>query len=149
LSKLYEKIQNDLKQAMLARDEQKLSSLRLLKSAIKNFEIELKGKPVLDENVQTIIQKQIKQRHDSIREYEKAGRAELADKERKEAVFFESLLPAQMSDADLADVIQKVIRENGMSSKKDFGKAMKTIQELIQGKADNRRISEGLNKVLQ
>ena len=149
MSQLAQKIQDDIKTAMLAKDAAKLEPLRMLKSAVKNLEIANPGKPLTDEAVFQVIQKQIKQRQDSIAEFEKAGRAELAVKEKSELAVLKTYLPAELSDAELQKVIDDVLKANAISSKKEFGKAMKLVQEKTAGKADNKRVSETLNRILQ
>lgn len=149
MSQLAQKIQDDIKTAMLAKDAARLDPLRMLKSAIKNLEIATPGKPLTDEAVFQVIQKQIKQRQDSISEFEKAGRAELAVKEKSELAILKTYLPAELSEAELQKVIDDVLKANSISSKKEFGKAMKLVQEKTAGKADNKRVSETLNRILQ
>lgn len=149
MSQLAQKIQDDIKAAMIAKDAEKLDPLRMLKSAVKNLEIANPGKPLTDEQVFQVIQKQIKQRQDSISEFEKAGRAELAVKEKSELAVLKTYLPAELSDTELQAVIDEVLKAHSLSSKKEFGKAMKLVQEKTAGKADNRRVSETLNRILQ
>ena len=149
MSQLAQKIQDDIKAAMIARDAARLEPLRMLKSAVKNLEIANPGKPMTDEAVFQVIQKQIKQRQDAITEYEKAGRPELADKEKSELTVLKTYLPAELSDAELQAVIGGVLASNAITSKKEFGKAMKLVQEKTAGKADNKRVSDHLNRILQ
>ncbi|MBP9732872.1 MAG: GatB/YqeY domain-containing protein [Candidatus Omnitrophica bacterium] len=149
MSQLAQKIQDDIKAAMMARDAGKLDALRMLKSAVKNLEIANPGKPMTDEAVFQVIQKQLKQRQDAITEYEKAGRPELALKEKAEVQILSAYLPAMLSETELQAVIDDVLKSNALTSKKEFGKAMKLVQEKTAGKADNKRISETLNRILQ
>jgi len=149
VSKLFEQIQNDLKDAMKAKDDVKLSALRMLKSAVKNLEIDNPGKPLSDEQVLGIVRKQVKQREEAALEFEKGARKELADKERAEAGVLSGYLPKQISDEELAAIAGPVLEENGIQAKKDFGRAMKLLQEAVSGGADNKRISQYLNGVLQ
>jgi uncharacterized protein YqeY len=149
MSQLAQKIQDDIKAAMIAKDAGKLDALRMLKSAVKNLEIANPGKPMTDEAVFLVIQKQIKQRQDAISEYEKAGRPELAVKEKLELDILSAYLPKALSEQELQTIIDDVLKSNALSSKKEFGKAMKLVQEKTAGKADNKRISETLNRILQ
>ncbi len=149
MSQLAQKIQDDIKAAMIAKDAGKLDALRMLKSAVKNLEIANPGKPMTDEAVFLVIQKQIKQRQDAITEYEKAGRPELAVKEKLELDILSTYLPKALSESELQAIIDDVLKSNALSSKKEFGKAMKLVQEKTAGKADNKRISETLNRILQ
>ncbi len=149
MSQLAQKIQDDIKAAMIAKDAGKLDALRMLKSAVKNLEIANPGKPMTDEAVFLVIQKQIKQRQDAITEYEKAARPELAVKEKLELDILSTYLPKALSESELQAIIDDVLKSNALSSKKEFGKAMKLVQEKTAGKADNKRISETLNRILQ
>ncbi len=146
---MMQKIDQDLKAAMIAKDETKLSTLRFLKSAIKYSAIEKKVDVLADADIQQVIQKQVKQRKESIDQFEKNSRADLAEKEIAEARILESYLPKQMSDAELAAAVAAEVAAQGASSKKDFGRMMKHMGEKLQGQADSRRISEALGKLLQ
>ncbi len=145
---LTQKIIDDLKQAMLAKNAAKTSTLRMLKSAVMNAEINKKGAELTDADIQTVIQKQINQRKESLEQYTKGNRPELAAAEKAEIVILESYLPAQMSEAELEKLLREIVTKNGVSDKKDFGKAMKIAQDALHGRADNKRISAVLNKVL-
>ncbi len=145
---LQEKIDQDLKQAMISRDETKLSTLRFLKSALKYSAIDKKAETLTDADIQQIIQKQIKQRKESIDQFVKGGRKELADKEIRESEILESYLPKQLSDVELNDLIGKEVAAAGATSKKDFGKMMKLLTEKLSGSADAKRVSEALGKIL-
>lgn len=146
---LQEKIDQDLKASMIAKDENKTSVLRFLKSALKYNAIEKKVDALGDADVYQIINKQIKQRRESIDQFAKANRADLAGKEAAEVKVLETYLPHQLSDAELGDAVRAAVTESGASSKKDFGKAMKLLTEKLAGKADSKRISETLGKILQ
>ena len=145
---LVTKIEEDLKNAMIARDEIKLSVVRLLKSAFKYTAIEKKVAVISDADAQAVIQRQIKQRRESIEQFKNGGRAELADKESKEAAILESYLPQQMPDTELGALVQAEIKTQNAISKKDFGRMMKILTEKLAGRADSRRISEVLGKHL-
>ena len=146
---LYEKIDKDLKAAMIARDETRTSTLRFLKSALKYTAIEKKVETLSDAEVFQIINKQIKQRRESIEQFSKNDRAELAQKETAEAAVLETYLPKQLNDGEIADAVAAAIKETGASSKKDFGRVMKVLTEKLAGRADARKISEQLSKILQ
>lgn len=145
---LQQRIDEDIKKAMVAKDQQRLDALRLLKSAIKYAAIEKPGQTQTDADVMQVIQKQIKQRRESIQQFKEGGRPELASKEEVEVVVLESYLPKQISDAELGAVVQAVLKELGASTKKDFGRAMKACSDRLAGGADNKRISEALGKLL-
>ncbi len=142
------KIDQDVKAAMIARDEVKLSTLRFLKSALKYAAIEKKIPQLADPDVMQVIQKQIKQRRESIDQFSKGGRAELAAKETKELAILESYLPKQISDKELEVIVVAAAKEAGAVSKKDFGRIMKLLQERLAGQADARKISEILGRIL-
>jgi len=148
VSELSNQINEDVKSAMLAKEAVKLNALRQLKSAIKRFEVDNPGQDLTDEKVMSLIAKQIKQRHESIEQFEKANRSDLVDIEKAELETLESYLPKQVGDEELQSIVQSVVSENQLASKRDFGKAMKLIQEKLKGQADNRRISAELNKLL-
>jgi uncharacterized protein YqeY len=136
---LREKINEATKEAMKSGDKLKLSTLRLMNSAVKNGDIEARtaGKPPLsDEDLLGIFQKQIKQRTESIELYEKGGRAELAKQERDEIEVIKGFLPQQMSDAEVKAAIAAIIQETGAASVKDMGKVMAALKERYAGKMD-------------
>ena len=145
---LMQQIDQDLKQAMIAKDEAKLSTLRMLKSAFKYLAIEKRVEVLTDADARQVIQKQIKQRRESIEQFSAGGRKELADKELKEVVVLETYLPKQLSDADLSKIVAEETQKAGATTKKDFGRAMKALTEKLAGQADSKRISEFLGKIL-
>ncbi len=145
---LQQKIDQDIKQGMISKDETKVSTLRFLKSALKYVAIEKKVEQLSDLEIQQIIQKQIKQRRESIDQFTKAGRQELAGKEEQEVKILESYLPKQLTDAELEAFVTSRLKEAGATSKKDFGRMMKLVNEKLGGQAEPKRVSEILGKVL-
>jgi uncharacterized protein len=145
---LTEKIDQDMKQAMISKDAPRLDTLRFLKSALKYAAIEKKGGALTDADVQQVIQKQIKQRRESIEQFSKGGRQDLADAETAGVRVLEGYLPKQVGDEELARIVADEAKAQGASSKKDFGRMMKHLTEKLQGAADSRRISEALGKIL-
>ena len=145
---LQEKIDQELKQAMISKDETRVSTLRLLKSAIKYSAIEQKTGSLSDAQIQQVIQKQIKQRKESIDQFSKADRKDLAQKEVNEAVILESFLPKQVPDAELEALVREAVHEAQANSKKDFRRMMKLLNEKLAGRADSKRVSEFLGKIL-
>ena len=145
---LEQKIDQDLKQAMIAKDAAKVSTLRFLKSALKYSAIEKKAEHLTDTEVLQIIQKQIKQHRESIDQFAKAGRKELVAQETQETQILETYLPKQLSDQELTEAVMSGVKEIGANSKKDFGKAMKLLAERLAGRTDAKRISEILGKLL-
>ena len=146
---LLEKIDADLKQGMMVKDEVKVSTLRFLKSAVKYLAIEKRLDTLADADVRQIIQKQIKQHRESIEQFTKGGRKELAEKEAAEVKILESYLPAQMSDKELQDFVAAEASAAGAASKKDFGPMMKVLNEKLSGRADSKRISVVLGGILK
>jgi len=145
---IQQQIDEDIKRAMIAKDPQRLDALRMLKSAVKYLAIEKPGTALSDADVMQVIQKQIKQRRESIAQFTQGGRPELAAKEEKEITVLEAYLPKQISEAELQTAVQAVLKELGASTKKDFGRAMKACSEKLAGGADNKRLSEALGKLL-
>jgi uncharacterized protein YqeY len=143
-------ISEDIKTAMRAKDSVALNSLRALKSALTNAAIEKGGLgTVLDEpEVLAVVRKQIKQRQDSIEQFEKAGRAELAENEKAEISILSKYLPATLSPEQIDVIVAQAISETGASSKADMGKAMKRAQELSEGRADGKLLSAAVMKRL-
>jgi uncharacterized protein YqeY len=144
---LLEKIDRDLKSAMLSKDEARLSTLRFLKSAVQYAAIEKSG-ALADAEVLQVIQKQIKQRRESIAQFTTGGRKEMAAKEENEARILEAYLPKQLSGEELRRVVEQEVKAQGATSKKDFGRLMKHLTEKLAGAADNKSLSEALGKLL-
>ena len=139
---LTDKIAADMKDAMRAKDAPRLSTLRMLKSAVEYHKIEKKQEQLTDADVVTVIKKQIKQRQDSIEGFEKGGRADLVEKEKAELVVLKSYLPEEMSQAQLEEIVNAVVTELGATTKADMGKVMKAVQAKVAGRADNRLVSQ-------
>ncbi len=145
---LQEKIDQDLKQAMISKNETKVMTIRFLKSALKYSAMEKKQETLSDADIQQVIQKQLKQHKESIDQFTKAKRNDLAEKETRESAILEAYLPQQMPDAELEQFIRREAAAAGVSAKKDFGKAMKFLTEKLSGRANSRRVSEILGKIL-
>ena len=132
----------DLTAAMKAQDAARTSTLRMVKAAMMNRQIE-KGAELDDNDVQKLLVSLVKQRRDSIEQYEKAGRQELVDKESAEIAVIETYLPAAASQEEIEQAVTAAIIETGASSMKDMGKVMKAAQTALAGKnADGRLVSE-------
>jgi len=145
---LSETIDTDLKNAMKARDEIKTATLRFLKAALKNRMIDKKLDVLADEDVLDVIQKQAKQRKESIEEFKKANRADLFEKEGKELAILEHYLPKQLSDAELEELIRGAIAKTQAKLKADMGKVMKELMPTIRGRADGKRVNELASRLL-
>jgi len=139
---LSKQIVADLTTAMKAQDAARTSTLRMVKAAMMNRQIE-KGSELDDDDMQKLLRSLVKQRRDSIEQYEKAGRQELVDKEQAEIDVIETYLPKAVSRDEIEQVVAAVISETGASSIKDMGKVMKAAQSALAGKnADGRLVSE-------
>ena len=145
---LLERIPQELKAAMLAKDADRLSTLRLLKSAIGYVQMEKKNDSLTDAEVVAIVQKEIKKRRDAVEQYAKGGRPELAEKERKEILVLEAFLPQPLSAGDLEQLVRVTIQEMGAISKKEMGAVIKTVQTKAAGRADGKSISMLVGKLL-
>jgi uncharacterized protein YqeY len=139
-SPLFDKINADIITAMKAKDEASLSALRMLKSAIKYKEVDLK-REVKDEDVIEVLSKQAKQRKESIEGFEKGGRAESAAKEKAELALIEKFLPAALTDDELSKLVEETIKSTGAAGPKDMGKVMGALTPKIKGKADMGKVS--------
>ncbi len=142
-----EKIESDLKAAMKEKNEVKLGTLRMLKAAIKNKEID-KKQALSEPEILDIIQKQVKQRRESIAEFQKANRQELAAKEAAEITILELYLPKQLSEAELKAIVQKAIQTTGAKAKSDIGKIMKEVMPQIAGRADGKQVNQIISTLL-
>jgi uncharacterized protein len=148
---LREKITEATKEALKAGDKLKLSTLRLMTAAVQNGDIEARTagkKPLADEELLGLFQKQIKQRQESVELYEKGGRAELAKKERDEIEVIKGFLPQQMSEAEVKAAIAAIIKETGAASVKDMGKVMAALKERHAGKMDFGKASGAVKGLL-
>jgi len=138
---LKEQINTQIKEAMKAKENAKRDALRLLSSAFKQIEVD-ERRELSDEDVIKIIQKQIKQRNDSITQYQTAGRNDLIEKELSEIAFYEPYLPKQLGDEELSSAIKAIISQVGAESMKDIGKVMGMASKELAGKVDGKRINE-------
>ena len=138
------KLQEELKQSMLARDELKTSVLRMVLSAINYYEIGKGGAgyEATDEDVMEVIQKEAKQHNDSIEQFKNAGRQDLVDKETKELEILKAYLPAQMNEEEIKKLVEKTISQTGASSIQEMGKVMAVLMPKLKGKADGGLVSK-------
>src|ERR671929_1627857 len=139
---LKERITGDMTAAMKAKEAGRLSTLRMVKAAVQNREIE-KGGELTDEELTKALQSLVKQRRDSVEQYEKAGREELAAKERAEIAVIEEYLPRAASREEIEEAVAAAIKETGATSMKEMGAVMKAAQARLAGRnADGRTVSE-------
>ncbi|MEW8499645.1 MAG: glutamyl-tRNA amidotransferase [gamma proteobacterium symbiont of Stewartia floridana] len=137
---LKQRIQDDVKAAMKAKDKERLGTLRLITAAIKQREVDERTE-LDDSQVLAILDKMIKQRRDSVEQYESAGRQELADQEKSEIAIIEEYLPAGLSDEEVASMIESAIQEVGAAGMQDMGKVMGKLKPQMQGRADMGKVS--------
>jgi uncharacterized protein len=147
MGNLTEKIRADMTAAMKAQEKERLSTIRMLQSAIKNEQINA-GHELSDEEAMAVIRKAMKQRQDSIEQYTNAGRTELADKERSEMELLKTYLPAELSEEELESGVREIIASTGAQSKKDLGKVMKEATARFKGRADGKKIQELVSRLL-
>jgi uncharacterized protein YqeY len=147
---LPERIDSDLKDAMRAKDAAKLGVLRMLKSALKYSAIEKGGaeSQLDDAEAAQVIRKQVKQRQDSIEQFEKGGRPELAAKEKDELAILTAYLPQGLGADELSKIVRETIAEVGATSKAQMGAVMKALQGKVAGRADGKALSQEVQRQL-
>ncbi len=143
-----EQINQDLTTAMKAKDAAKVSVLRMAKAALGNYQIEKKKERLEDQDVVAVLQKQAKQRQESLESFTKAGRKDLADKEQHEFGILMTYLPKPLTDAEITVLAEKAIATRGAKTKADMGKVMKILMPSVQGKADGKHVNEILQQLL-
>jgi uncharacterized protein YqeY len=147
---IQEEIDADLKDAMRSRDAERLSVLRMVKSALTNAAIEKRGVTggLTDSEAVGAIRKQVKQRRDSIESFEKGGRPELAAKERKEIEFLTEYLPPPLGEDEINQLVKDAIAEAGATSKAQMGAVMKIVAEKAEGRVEGKKLSQAAQKAL-
>ena len=146
---IYESVQQDMKAALKASDTVRLSVLRMVVSAIKTQAIDKKVDNLQDSDVIQILKKQVKQRRESIDQFSKGNRQDLADREAKELAILEKYVPEQMDEAAVERLVLDAIKESGMATKADMGKLMKMVMEKAGGRCDGRLLSQAVMKHLK
>ncbi|WP_047154948.1 GatB/YqeY domain-containing protein [Aneurinibacillus tyrosinisolvens] len=142
--RLVERLNDDMKQAMKNKDKLKLSVIRMVKSSVKNEEIN-QGKELSDDEVLTVLTRELKQRRDSLQEFEKAGREDLAASARNEINVLIEYMPEQLSEEEVRKLVSEAIQQVGAASKKDMGKVMGALMPKVKGRADGALV----NKIVQ
>jgi hypothetical protein len=145
---LNERLNEDMKQAMKDKDKFRLSVIRMMRASIKNVEIDEK-RTLSDEEVINILQREVKQRKDSLQEFVKAGRDDLAADVQAEIAIISEYLPQQLSEEEIKAVVQQTIQEVGASSKADMGKVMGALMPKVKGRADGRLVNQIVQQFLQ
>jgi uncharacterized protein len=147
MGRLTEQIRAELTESMKARTAEKTSTLRMLQSALKNEQINL-GHELTDDEAMSVIRKAVKQRLDSIDQYTKANRPELAAREQSELDMLKTYLPPEVSDSELESAVREIIASTGAQSKKDLGKVMKEATTRFKGRAEGKKIQEVVARLL-
>ena len=147
MGKLTDQIRADLTESMKARNAERTSTLRMLQAALKNEQINA-GHELSDEEALTIIRKSVKQRLDSIDQYTKGNRPELAAKEKSEMELLKTYLPPELSDAEIESGLREIITSTGAQSKKDLGKVMKEATARYKGRVEGKKIQEIVARLL-
>ena len=143
-----DQIQDDTKAAMKRRDRTRVGALRMLGAALKNAEIEA-GRPLTEQEEQTILRRQLKQRDESAEAFRKAGREEQAESESAEAEIVRSYLPQPLSPAELEEIVETALKDTGATSMRDMGNVMGRAMELSEGRAEGRQLSALVRSRLQ
>ena len=138
---MYDKLMEDMKAAMKAHDMSSVNTLRGVIAKVKDLTVNA-GKDMTDDVAVAVIAKAVKQREESIAQFTAAGRAELAENEKKEMAVLVKYLPQQLSEAEVADVVKAVVAETGALSKKDMGRVMKEVMARVKGQADGKLVSK-------
>ena len=144
---LRERLSEEMKNAMKARDDLRLSAIRLIRSAVKNKDIELK-RELNDQEIVEVVATLGKQRRESIRMFTDAGRTDLVEKEEKELAVLLDFLPQQLSREEIAALVEKAIAECGAQGGKDMGKVMKALMPHVAGRADGKTVSDVVREKL-
>jgi uncharacterized protein len=147
MGKLTEQIRADLTESMKARTAERTSTLRMLQAAVKNEQISL-GHELSDEEALAVIRKGVKQRLDSVEQYTKGNRPDLASKEAAEIEMLKVYLPPELSDAELESGLREIIATTGAQSKKDMGRVMKEATARYKGRAEGKKIQEIVSRLL-
>ena len=145
---LLQRLDQDMKTALKESDKLKLSAIRLAKAAVKNQQIE-KGRELSDEEIQSVISTLLKQRKDSIEQFSKGGRQDLADQESRELAVLQAYMPEQLSPAELDKIILQAIQESSSTDEKDMGKVMKILMPRVKGLADGKTVNIRVKELLQ
>ncbi|MEC2054335.1 GatB/YqeY domain-containing protein [Peribacillus psychrosaccharolyticus] len=142
---LLERLNNDMKQAMRDKAKDQLSVIRMLKSSLQNEALKKADRELTEEEELTILSRELKQRKDSLQEFENAGRIDLVDKVRIEIGYVEAYMPKQLSEEEVSTIVSETIEEINASSKADMGRVMGALMPKLKGKADGSLI----NKLVQ
>ena len=138
---LEERLVEEMKQAMKSNEKLRLSTIRMIRTSVKNKEIEVRKK-LEDEEIQRVIQGMLRKSEESVEQFRAGGRMDLVEKETQEMEILKSFLPKSLSQEEILKVIDEIIQENQASSLKDLGKVMKSVMSKLAGKADGKLINQ-------
>jgi uncharacterized protein YqeY len=145
---LTERLNNDMKQAMKDKDKIRLSVIRMVRTAIKNAEIELK-KTLSDDEVVAVLNRELKQRRDSLQSFEAANREDLIQEAKREIEILLEYLPAQLTEEEIRSLVQEAIADTGAKGKSDMGKVMSALMPKVKGRADGKLVNRIVQEALQ
>ncbi|AKO94189.1 MULTISPECIES: GatB/YqeY domain-containing protein [Priestia] len=138
---LLDRLNDDMKQAMRDKDKQKLSVIRMTKAALQNESIN-SGSPLTEDDELTILSREVKQRKESLHEFEQAGRGDLVEKINHELAILKQYMPEQLTEEEVAEIVKKAIADVQASSKSDMGKVMSAVMPKVKGKADGSLVNK-------
>lgn len=144
---IVDRLNEDLKQAMKEKEKDKLSVIRMVKSSLKYEEINL-GRTLSEEDVLAVMSRELKQRRDSLREFEKAGRQDLIDGIQKEISILQKYLPEQMGEDEIRKLVEEAIASTGATSRKEMGKVMSYLMPKVKGRADGGLVNQIVQQYL-
>ena len=144
---LLDRLTVDMKEAMKNKEKQRLSVIRMVKSALQNEAIKLQ-KELTEDEALTVLNRELKQRNDSLHEFEKANREDLAEKVREEVVILKAYMPEQLSEEEVAEIVKQAIQEIKASSKADMGKVMGLVMPKVKGKTDGTVVNRLVQQLL-
>lgn len=147
MSTITQRLDTEFKEALKARDELRISALRMIKASLKNKEID-KRAPLTGDEIIAVLSSMAKQRRESIEQFTAGGRIELAEKERKELEIIQTYLPAQLSPQEIDTIIIAAIKESNASSPADMGKVMKLVVPRLKGAADGKSVNQRVKELL-
>ncbi|RLQ98176.1 GatB/YqeY domain-containing protein [Falsibacillus albus] len=145
---LLERLNEDMKQAMKNKEKDKLSVIRMIKAALQNEAIKLGKQELTEDEELTVLSREVKQRKDSLLEFENAGREDLAEKVRTEITYVEIYMPKQLSEEEVRQLVEETIKEVNASSKAEMGKVMSALMPKVKGKADGSLVSKLVQQLL-
>jgi len=144
---LLSKLNDDMKTAMKAKEKETLQVIRMLKASLQNEQIKV-GRDLTEDEELTVLSREMKQRRDSLTEFEKAGREDLTEKVKGEITIVEQYLPAQLTDEEIRQIVVDAIEKTGASSPKEFGKVMGLVMPQVKGKADGNQVNAVVKELL-